>query len=505
MRNEVQLITYPDRLAGDLPGLYQLLTGRLVDIFGGVHVLPFSYPIDGADAGFDPIDQRDVDERIGTWADVAALGEKLDVCADLIVNHVSRQSPWFQDVEAHGERSPYQGMFLSFDRVFPEGATEADLLRIYRPRPELPLTRMTIGGQPRLMWTTFTSDQVDLDLNNAQAREQLSQVLELMSRNGIRCVRLDAVGYAMKTPGTSCFMTPQTMDFIRGLCAEARGLGLDVLVEVHAHYERQCEIAREVDLVYDFALPPLVLHAIHAGDVEPLLHWLRIRPVNAVTVLDTHDGIGVIDVVADPADPISRPGLLTASQVEALVESIHTASAQASRRATGTAASNLDLYQVNCTWYDAIGRDDARMCISRMIQLLTPGIPQVYYLGLLAGTNDEALLARTGVGRDINRHRYTTAELDRALDRPIVQALIALIRLRNTHPAFAGQFACSAGDQPGSLVITWNSDAHGVELSTTPGEGIFELRWTTGSGWQSVTTVQALSSNTIIPVSSPQR
>jgi sucrose phosphorylase len=499
VRNEVQLITYADRLAGDLPGLNRLLTEGLADIFGGVHVLPFGYPIDGADAGFDPIDQRDVDERIGNWADVAALGEKLDVCADLIVNHASRQSPWFQDIEELGERSPYQGMFLSFDQVFPDGATEADLLRIYRPRPGLPLTQMTIGGEPKLMWTTFTSDQVDLDLNNPRTREQMSQVLELMSQNGISCVRLDAVGYAIKTPGTSCFMTPQTTDFIRDLTAEARTLGLDVLVEVHAHYERQQEIARVVDLVYDFALPPLVLHAIHAGDVEPLLHWLRIRPVNAVTVLDTHDGIGVIDVVADHTDP-SRPGLLTGDQVDALVESIHTASAQASRRATGTTANNLDIYQVNCTWYDAVGRDDVRMCISRMIQLLTPGIPQIYYVGLLAGVNDEDLLEKTGVGRDINRHRYTATEVAQALAATKVKALIALIRLRNTHPAFTGRFACGPGDRPGSLFMTWHSGAHSVDLTTTPGEGIFKLGWTEDGVWQSVTTVQALSSNTTISV-----
>jgi sucrose phosphorylase len=504
VRNEVQLITYPDRLAGDLPGLHQLLTERLPGVFGGVHVLPFCYPIDGADAGFDPVDQRDVDERIGTWDDIAALSGKLDVCADLIVNHASRLSPWFQDVQESGERSPYLGMFLTLDRIFPDGVTEADLLRIYRPRPGLPLTRMMIGGEPKLMWTTFTSDQVDLDLNNQQARDQLSGVLNLMSRNGIGCVRLDAVGYAVKTPGTSCFMTPQTTDFIRSLCAEAQGLGLDVLVEVHAHYERQLEIAKEVDFVYDFALPPLVLHAIHAGDVEPLLHWLRIRPVNAITVLDTHDGIGVIDVAADPADP-NTSGLLTDAQVEALVESIHTASNDVSRRATGTSASNLDLYQVNCTWYDAVGRDDARMCLSRIIQLLTPGIPQVYYLGALAGTNDETLLAATGIGRDINRHYYTVAELDQALASPMVKAQLALFRLRNTHPAFAGQFTCGSGDQPGSLFMTWRCSTHSLELTAIPLQGVFELRWTQDGAWRSVSTVQALSSTNLTSTSSTQR
>ncbi len=342
MRDQVQLITYADRLGGSIPGLRQVLDGPLAGLFGGVHVLPFFRPSDGADAGFDPADHREVDSRLGTWDDVEALDAAgVETVVDLIVNHVSVENPWFRDVVARGDASPYAGMFLTYGSVFPRGATEDELLTLYRPRPGLPFTAMRLGERRRLVWTTFTSQQVDLDIRHPQARAYLRQVMELFARHRVTLVRVDAVGYAVKTPGTTSFMTPETFAFIDDLSTEARGLGLEVLVEVHSYYERQVEIARRVDRVYDFALPPLVLWALHGGDVAPLLAWLAVRPVNAVTVLDTHDGIGVVDVGADGSDP-SKAGLLTPQQIHDLVEKIHEASAGTSRRATRAAASHGD-------------------------------------------------------------------------------------------------------------------------------------------------------------------
>lgn len=179
------------------------------------------------------------------------------------------------------------------------------------------------------------------------------------------------------------------------------------------------------------------------------------RPHNAVNVLDTHDGIGVIDVGADARNS-ERVGLLTADRIHDLVEGIHERSGGASRTATGAAASNLDLYQVNCTFYDALGRDDDRYLAARMIQLLLPGTPQIYYVGLLAGVNDTELLAATGVGRDVNRHRYTPDEIGAALDRPVVRRLLAMLRWRAAEPAFAGSFELL--DTPDhELGIRWTS------------------------------------------------
>ncbi len=251
-------------------------------------------------------------------------------------------------------------------------------------------------------------------------------------------VRLDAAGYAIKKAGTSCFMIPETFEFIGELSSRARALGIEVLVEIHSHHRQQIDIARRVDRVYDFALPPLVLHALYRADARPLRSWLAISPRNSVTVLDTHDGIGVLDVGAGKSG--REPGLLPPDAIDALVEEIHRRSNGESRLATGAAASNLDLYQVNCTYYDALGGDDRDYLIARAIQFFAPGIPQVYYVGLLGGGNDLDLLRRTGVGRDINRHYYTPGEVADALARPVVQKLLPLIRFRNAHPAFDGDF-----------------------------------------------------------------
>lgn len=464
MRNAVQLICYADRLGGTLQGLRELLAGPFAGLFGGVHLLPFFHPIDGADAGFDPIDHTQVDPRLGSWKDVQQLAGDVEVMADVIVNHVSSRSPQFLDFSARGEQSAYAGMFLTLGRVFPQGATEQQLLAIYRPRPGLPFTSMTLAdGSRRILWTTFTAEQVDIDVQHPEGVQYLGSILGILARSGVRIIRLDAVGYAIKRAGHSCFMMPETFDFIRDFSARAAALGLEVLVEIHSHHEQQLRIARQVDRVYDFALPPLVLHAFFKGTAQYLKHWIAIRPVNALTVLDTHDGIGVIDAGADAADPVAHPGLLPEADIDALVDTIHRNSHGESLRATGAAASNLDLYQVNCTFYDAMARDDLRYLLARAIQFFLPGVPQVYYVGLLAGRNDMDLLARTHTGRDINRRHYTRGEIDEAMRRPVVQDLFALMKLRNTHPAFAGSFRMLDSSAQ-SLTLRWSADGQVAEL-----------------------------------------
>jgi sucrose phosphorylase len=458
MKNQAQLITYADRLpGGTFKDLQRLLEGAFAWAFGGVHVLPFFHPIDGADAGFDPIDHTQVDPRLGTWDDVAALAARTEVMADVIVNHVSRHSPQFLDYDARGEASPYAGLFLTYDRVFPDGARELDLATLQTPRPHLPFTKHeSPRGEQILLWTTFTSDQIDIDVQHPEGRRYLSAVLTRLHDAGIRAIRLDAVGYAIKKAGTSCFMIPETLTFIADLTAQAHVLGMDVLVEVHGHHHDQIDVARQVDWVYDFALPPLVLHALYTRDVSPLMHWLAIRPRNAVTVLDTHDGIGVRDVAGDPRR--DAPGLLEQHDIDSLIQTIHQRSRGGSRLASGNAASNVDSSQINCTFYDALGRCDAEYLVARAIQCFVPGIPQIYYVGLLAGSNDIELLQRTGVGRDVNRHYYTDGELEQQVTRPVVQSLLALLRLRNAHPAFQGSFR-AASPAVDAMTLAWTHDA----------------------------------------------
>jgi sucrose phosphorylase len=415
---------------------------------------------------------------------VRSIGKDYDVMVDVIVNHVSSRSPQFLDWLLHGPDSAFDGMFLTMGSAFPDGAREEDLLRPYRPRPGVPFTPYTFAdGSQRLVWTTFTAQQVDLDISNAMTREYLARVLDRLAEAQSTCVRLDAVGYAVKTPGSNSFMTPETFAFIDEISGWCRQRGLEVLVEVHSYYRRQVEIAQRVDRVYDFAIPPLLLHTLSTGDADALVSWLQIRPTNAVTVLDTHDGIGVIDVGADPLDR-SQAGLLTPAQIDRLVETMHHNSGDTSRHATGAAATNVDLYQVNCTFYDALGGDDARYLLARAVQFFAPGIPQVYYVGLLAGSNDMELLAETHVGRDVNRHHYTREEIDAAVARPVVAALFRLIRFRNAHPAFEGEFHCEGGGS--RLAMSWRKGANRASLVADVGAATATLSWTDGDQSHSV-------------------
>ena len=205
MKNQVQLITYVDRLsAGGLNQLQEMLaSGALQGLFGGAHLLPFFYPIDRSDAGFDPIDHTMVDPQLGDWNDIKALSGSVELMADLIVNHMSGESPQFQDFHDHGSRSRYAGLFLTFHSVFPNGATEADLLRIYRPRPGLPFLSATLAtGEHRLLWTTFTSKQIDIDVRHPEGAAYLDSILAKFQASGVKAIRtVEATVSDLNLPG----------------------------------------------------------------------------------------------------------------------------------------------------------------------------------------------------------------------------------------------------------------------------------------------------------------
>ena len=482
MKNKVQLITYVDRFGADaLQDFGNLLTGELQGLFGGVHLLPFFYPFDGADTGFDPIDHTRVDERLGNWDDVLAISRHTNVIADLIVNHISSDSPQFQDYLTFGDESEHADLFVSFDGIFPEGATSKEILSIYSPRPRLPFSIKSFkDGSKRLLWTTFTPDQIDIDLETTAGREYLRNIIETFAASGISVLRLDAIGYAIKRRGASCFMLPETFDLIRQLSNDAHEFGMDVLVEVHSHYSKQIEVAKVADWVYDFALPPLILHSLFSRSSRAIKHWFSICPRNCISVLDTHDGIGMIDVARDAQAP-SLAGLLSQSAIARLVESIHLNSKGASRRATGEGKFNLDSYQVNCTFLDALGGIENDYLISRLIQFFAPGIPQVYYVGLLAGNNDMAEFKRTGSGRDVNRRRYDLSEIRRHLEKPVVAKLLDLIRFRNSHPAFDGEFVlgdCSDKE----LILRRENGPHWAEMYVNLASREFKLRCSRNGG-----------------------
>ena len=171
-------------------------------------------------------------------------------------------------------------------------------------------------------------------------------------------------------------------------------------------------------------------------------------------------------------------------ELHELVERIHLNSQGQSRKATGAAASNLDLYQVNCTFFDALGRDESAYLIARAIQFFVPGIPQVYYVGLLAGENDMALLEQTKVGRDINRHYYSREEVVQDLAKPVVHRLIRLIKLRNTHAAFGGAFAVLDPDGTSDLQLQWKAGEACITLKVDLSRKTGFIRYTEGSDQQ---------------------
>lgn len=461
MKNQVQLITYVDRIGcKNIEELNALLNNELEGLFGGVHILPFFFPIDGEDAGFDPIDHKKVDPRLGNWNHVKKLSKNTGVMADLIVNHMSADSMEFRDFMAKSDASEYASLFLTYDKVFPNGASENDLLTIYRPRPGFPFTKFKLeDGSTKLIWTTFTQKQIDIDVHSQGGKNYLNTILELYKEAGITMIRLDAAGYAIKKAGTSCFMIPETFSFIDHLTQKAHECGIEVLVEIHSFYKTQIEIAKKVDYVYDFALPVLVLDTIFNRNANNLKNWLKVAPRNVITVLDTHDGIGIVDVASEG----NQKGLIPDLVLDNIVNKMHANSEGRSLKATGAAASNLDLYQVNCTYFEALGKEENAYLLARAIQFFVPGIPQVYYVGLFGDDNDMQLLSETNVGRDINRHYYTKEEILKKTANSMFEKLSGLMKLRNAHPAFNGNF--SLEETPNNeLFIKWTNDEHWISF-----------------------------------------
>ena len=248
-----------------------------------------------------------------------------------------------------------------------------------------------------------------------------------MAANGASIIRLDAFAYACKKAGTSCFFVqPETGELLQQMQSV---LGRDVMVlpEIHEHYTIQFKVADMGYWIYDFALPVLTLHALYSGNGEYLKRWLEMSPKHQFTTLDTHDGLGIVDV----------KDLLPDDETDWVKEKMFSEGANVKKIYNTEAYNNLDIYQVNTTYYSALGNDDAAYVLARAIQMFAPGIPMVYYVGLLAGKNDLELLESTKEGRNINRHYYSVEEIASEVTRPVVQEILRLMELRNTHPAFA--------------------------------------------------------------------
>lgn len=449
IQNKTMLITYSDSLGKDLKALRQNLENYFGDAVGGIHLLPF-FPSTG-DRGFAPVDYDEVDPAFGDWSDVKALGEKYYLMFDFMINHISRQSKYYKDYQEKHDDSVYKDLFLNWDKFWPENRpTQADVDLIYKRKDRAPKQEIIFAdGSTEHLWNTFGEEQIDLDVTKEVTMDFIRRTIEHLAANGCDLIRLDAFAYAIKKLDTNDFFVEPDiwtlLDSVREIAAE---VGADILPEIHEHYSIQFKIADHDYFVYDFALPMVTLHALYSGHTNQLAKWLKMSPMKQFTTLDTHDGIGVVDV----------KDILTDDEIDFTTKELYKVGANVKRKYSSAEYNNLDIYQINSTYYSALGDDDRKYFLARLIQVFAPGIPQVYYVGLLAGKNDIDLLEQTKEGRNINRHYYSSDEISQEVNRPVVKALLKLFSFRNSSLAFdlEGSISVETPDRE-SLTITRTS------------------------------------------------
>jgi sucrose phosphorylase len=478
VRTAPQLMTYADSMGGDLAALEGLLNGPLDGLFGGLHILP-PFPSSG-DRGFAPMTYDEIEPAFGSWADIERLASSRDVLLDVMINHVSRRSAAFEDFLRLGRLSRYADLFITLDKVWPGGEPPAsDVARIFLRKPDSPFSTVTIesSGVQERIWTSFGtkdwSEQIDLDVTSATTRELITDWLQSFAAHGVRIIRLDAVGYVIKKAGTSCFMVePEIYAFLDWIVGVADSFGLVLLPEVHDQYATHEALARHGYWTYDFVLPGLLLHAFFTGSAVRLSEHLGGSPARQFTMLDCHDGIPVrpdLDGILSPGEMADLANLVQrrGGNVNRILSEAH-------------ADGDIDVHQLNCTYFAALDCDDDRYIAARAIHLFARGVPQIYYVGLLAGANDDEGVAESGEGRAINRHNYSTDEVLDAFRRPVVQRVLDLVRLRSADPAFHGNLEVSAPNES-TVRMTWTADEDRCELEAdlTSGHSVIKT-WHAG-------------------------
>lgn len=466
--NKIMLITYADSMGNNLADLKFVLNQYFKKAIGGVHILPF-FPSSG-DRGFAPIDYTKVDKAFGDWSNVEELANEYYLMFDYMINHISAQSEYYKDFLEKKEESIYKDLFIRYKDFWEHGEpSEAEVDAIYKRKPRAPYVDAYFAdGTNEKVWCTFDEEQIDINCKTATAKQFIKNNLENLCQHGAAIIRLDAFAYATKKAGTSCFfIEPDVWELLEECETILKPYQAELLPEIHEHYTMQKKIADKDFYVYDFALPMLLLHALYYGESQYLKNWLSICPRKQYTTLDTHDGIGVVDV----------KDLLPNEEIERTKEDIFQYGANVKKIYNTAAYNNLDIYQVNCSYYSALGDDDDAYLLARAVQFFAPGIPQVYYVGLLAGKNDLALLEETKVGRNINRHYYTLSEIEQEVQRPVVQKLLELMEFRNDHPAFDGEFELLQSDDT-KLHIKRTNGKHCAELIADFTTKQFEIKAT---------------------------
>lgn len=416
----------------------------------GLHILPF-FPY-SSDDGFSVINYSQVNDSLGGWEDIEAIGKDYDLMADLVINHCSQRSLWFENFKQR--KDPGKDYFFEAD-------PNVDLSAVIRPRTS-PLLRetQTLDGV-RHVWCTFSHDQVDLDFSNPAVLREMVRIVRRYLEQGVRIFRLDAVAFLWKEIGGDCMHLPQTHELVRlfRTLVEAHTESAIIITETNVpNHENLAYFgnANEAHAVYNFSLPPLLLHALVTGTSEHLKRWqMSMPPAQAGTFyfnfIASHDGIGL-----RPAN-----GLLSQADLDDLVNTMQSFGARISWRAV--ADGKNEPYEINVALFDALqgtskGADrwqSQRFLCAHAIMLALEGVPGIYIHSLLATPNDHDSVALTGQNRSINRHKWDFNELvgllqdERTHHAKIFSELKKLLQIRTRQPAFhpnAVQYTLHLGD-----------------------------------------------------------
>lgn len=439
---DVVLITYADQFReADKPTLStfsRFYQQHLQSTFPLVHLLPF-FPW-SSDDGFSVIDYHQVDPLCGDWQDIARLHQETRLMFDFVCNHMSAHSAWF---------SHFLAQDPGWDDFFISMPPATDLSAVTRPRTSPLLTPFKMAdGETRFIWTTFSADQIDLNFANPEVLLRMVNVLLDYLKRGADYVRLDAVGYMWKTPGTRCIHLEKTHQLVKLFLAIADQVAPGTVIITETNVPHQDNISYlgnghdEAQMVYQFSLPPLVLHAIHTGSARALRQWasaldLSSNDTTFFNFLASHDGIGL-----NPAR-----GILSEVEIVALVRDLALEGALVSYKNNPDGTTSP--YEINVTYLDALNREDdddatrlKRFLLAHAILLVFPGVPAIYIQSILGGRNHYDGVRAAGHNRAINRQKYDLQQIEADLAggnwlrQQVYTRLGQLIQLRRRQPAF---------------------------------------------------------------------
>ena len=471
------LNAYPDSMGGTLSDIVALLSRPEVrGAFGAFYILPSLFNSD-LDRGFCVVDYG-LNEELARPEDIKALQDLgIDLKLDFVLNHLSVQSKQFQSLVNEGDASPYRDFFIDWNKFWEghgtmteEGYIQPDkecIKDMFFRKPGLPILMLEFpDGKKHPYWNTFyqsvTEDengrkhylgQMDLNIRSEKVWDFYDETLSRLSGYGARIVRLDAFAYAPKEVGARNFLNePGTWDLLERVRQLAEPKKLTLLPEIHESYGQKTyeKIADKGYMVYDFFLPGLVIDALERGDAGRLAAWAQEtldKGMVTVNMLGCHDGIPLLDL----------KGLLPEEEIQTL---INTVVARGGYVKDLHGAKNM-YYQVNATYYSALGEDDRKMLMARAIQLFMPGKPQIWYLDLFAGKNDHEAVAKAGPGghKEINRTNLTAEMIEEGLKKEVVQRQLELLKLRNSCRAFSVNAKITVENPtPEKLVITWENE-----------------------------------------------